>query len=154
MDAARIQARIARLLEPMKPPLEGGCGCGRVRYSVSAQPVWSGHCHCQACQKLSGAPFVSAFSVPAESFVLRGETTAIRRTAASGHAVTARLCAACGQWLTGQSDGNPALVAILAATLRDPTVFQAIANVYLSEAAPGITPPAALFNFDKMPPAA
>jgi hypothetical protein len=153
MDLARVQAKIARLLEPMKPPLEGGCRCGRVRYSISAMPVWSGHCHCHACQSLSGAAFVSAFNVPVERLVLRGETTTVRRTAESGHAVTARLCAACGAWLTGQSDGNPALVAILASTLRDPTVFLAIANVYLSEAAPRITPPTTLFNFDKMPKA-
>src|SRR5206468_10404480 len=85
VDVTRVQAKIARLLETMRPPLEGGCRCGEVSYRISQMPVWSGHCHCRACQLLSGAAFVSAFNVPVESFVLSGETIAFRRVAESGH---------------------------------------------------------------------
>jgi hypothetical protein len=58
----------------MAMPIEGSCLCGQVTYRCTKQSVWSVNCHCRACQKLSGAPYVSAFSVPADSFELFGET--------------------------------------------------------------------------------
>jgi len=35
-------------------PLEGGCGCGAVRFSVSAPPESAHYCHCTRCQRRSG----------------------------------------------------------------------------------------------------
>jgi hypothetical protein len=40
---------------------------------------------------------------------------------------------------------------VFASTLADKSSFVAISNVYLSEAAPWVTPPDAPFNFQKMP---
>ena len=31
--------------------LEGGCLCGKVRYSGEAEPIFVGVCHCSTCQK-------------------------------------------------------------------------------------------------------
>jgi len=140
-----------RELQKMTPPIEGSCLCGGVTYIATAAPVWSGNCHCRECQKLSGAPFVSAFSVPAESFSCLGETKQFHRTAASGNLVTTTLCAKCGGRLYARSAGNPALVNVSAATLRDPASFLPVSNVYLSEAVSWIEPPKARFNFEKMP---
>jgi len=144
--------RLNRELSAMAPPLEGGCLCGAVSYVVTATPIWSGHCHCRACQKLSGAPFVSAFSVPAAAFSCQGEIHQFQRQAASGNLVTTSHCAACGARIFAQSTGNTSMVNVLATTLRDASVFRPVGNVYLSEAAPWIEPPPALFNFQKMPP--
>lgn len=39
---------------------EGGCACGHVRFRVTGAPSGSvGNCHCRACQKASGAPFMT-----------------------------------------------------------------------------------------------
>lgn len=138
-------------LETMIPPITGGCLCGQVTYVASAAPVWSANCHCRSCQRLSGAPFVSAFSVPAESFEVRGETTRFLRRSDSGHLVTTTHCAACGSRVHAQSAGNTALMNIFAATLDDVTIFRPLSNVYLSEAAAWVDPPAVRFNFPKMP---
>lgn len=140
-----------RGLEQMTPPITGRCLCGAVAYVCAAAPVWSGNCHCRACQKLSGAPFVSAFSVPAETFSATGETRPFFRTSETGHRVTTTHCATCGGRVFAQSEGNTALINIFAATLDDPATFRAISNVYLSEAAAWIEPPPARFNFRKMP---
>ena len=151
MDEAARLKELLRPLQALVPPIEGGCVCGAVAYVCTAVPVWSGNCHCRSCQKLSGGPFVSAFSVPAESFSLQGETTAFRRTAESGHLVTTTHCASCGARVCAQSAGNTALVNVFAATLRDVAAYTPISNVYLSEAAHWVTPPAAPVNFDRMP---
>ncbi|MCE3288216.1 MAG: glutathione-dependent formaldehyde-activating [Caulobacter sp.] len=140
-----------KALAAMKPPFEGGCLCGAVRYVCAAAPVWSVNCHCNACQKLSGAPFVSAFSVPAGTVEISGETHAYHRDAEAGHRVQTHHCARCGGRVWAQSAGNTALVNLFAATLDDPSVFAALSNVYLSEAAGWIEPPTARFNFPKMP---
>jgi hypothetical protein len=139
------------MLQAMTAPIRGGCLCGRVTYTCHKAPVWSVNCHCHECQQLSGAPYVSAFSVPASSFEATGETVAFTRTASAGHIVTTTHCASCGSRVYAQSSGAKHLMNVFASTLADKSSFVAISNVYLSEAAPWVTPPDAPFNFQKMP---
>ena len=37
--------------------IEGGCLCGKVRYSADAEPTFVGICHCKNCQKGTGTAF-------------------------------------------------------------------------------------------------
>ncbi len=139
-------------LKNMKLPIHGRCLCGKVVYQCSQSPVWSVNCHCRSCQKLSGAPFVSAFSVPAETFaIVTGDTISFSRQAESGHMVSTFHCSECGTRLYAQSDGNPSLVNIFAPTLDDTSGYEPVSNVYLSETANWIAPDDKLFNFEKMP---
>ena len=39
--------------------MEGGCGCGAVRYRVTGAPQWASHCHCRDCRRTAGAPYVT-----------------------------------------------------------------------------------------------
>jgi hypothetical protein len=137
----------------LNPPFSGTCICGEVKYICSKAPVWSVNCHCRACQKLSGAPYVSAFSVPAGSVELTGDLTSFIRTAASGNEVTTSVCSQCGTRICAQSAGATHLLNIFAATLDDQSGFAPISNVYLSEAVGWIDPPPAQFNFQEMPKA-
>lgn len=132
-------------------PFGGSCLCGAVDYTCTAEPVWSVHCHCTACRKLSGAPYVSAFSVPSGSFACSGPTVAFTRTSEAGHIVTTTHCSQCGTRVHAQSAGATMIRNVFASTLANPGAFKAISNVYLSEAAPWIDPPPARFNFQKMP---
>lgn len=43
--------------------ITGGCQCGAVRYAVHETPYQVGICHCRMCQKATGAPFMSSFTV-------------------------------------------------------------------------------------------
>ena len=43
-------------------PLTGGCGCGAVRFELSAPPVAAVYCHCTRCQRRTGTS--SAASAP------------------------------------------------------------------------------------------
>jgi len=140
-----------RALQQLAPPLLGSCLCGDFSYVCSSTPVWSVNCHCRCCQKLSGAPWVSAFAMPAEHFAFTGDVHPFHRLADSGAKVTTSHCARCGARMFAQSSGNPAHVNIFATTLDDPSAFKAVSNVYLSEAAPWIDPPPARYNFQKMP---
>jgi hypothetical protein len=140
-----------RLLPGMKPPISGSCLCGSVTYICSSSPVWSVNCHCRSCQRLSGAPYVSAFSVPADSFEAKGATISFQRMSDAGHLVITTHCAKCGSRVHAQSAGATHLMNIFASTLDDPSGFVPISNVYLSEAAGWIEVQEARFDFPGMP---
>ncbi len=132
-------------------PFEGGCICGAVRYVCTSQPVWSCNCHCRACQAGSGAPYVSALSVPSNSVSVSGSRIEFTRTSESGHTVTTALCALCGTRVHAQSAGNTALLNLFAATLDNAGAFTPISNVYVSEKAPWVALDPAIPAFEKMP---
>lgn len=144
---------IAGKLARMVPPVSGGCACGAFRYTCTSAPFFSCNCHCRACQRLSGAPFVSAFNVVATAFQTNNAAVvSFTRKADSLHEVTTRSCAQCGTRLFAQSDGNRAFVGIFAATLDDPAIFSPAANVYVAEAAPWTRVDETLLSFRRMPP--
>jgi hypothetical protein len=139
-------------LKQMAPPFEGGCLCGQLRYRCTEAPFWSANCHCKACQKLSGGPFTSAFTVKTGSFeVLCGETLAFERIAERGAAVRTIRCKACGTWVYAERDSNPEWRSVLAGTLDDASKFVPISNVYVSEAARWTIFDPALMQFQRMP---
>lgn len=101
---------------------------------------------------MSGAPFVSAFSVRVEDFHQTGdETLCFERTSESGLIVRTIHCRHCGSRMFAQSGGNMSIMNIFASTLDDPASFKPISNVYLSEAALWIAPDESLLAFEKMP---
>ena len=42
----------------------GGCLCGQVRYSGTAEPMFTGVCHCKDCQRETGTAFNIVIAVP------------------------------------------------------------------------------------------
>src|SRR5262245_47893128 len=44
--------------------IEGGCLCGKVRYSADAEPAFVGVCHCKNCQKGTGTAFAVVVGLP------------------------------------------------------------------------------------------
>jgi hypothetical protein len=58
----------------MTAPLTGGCGCGAVRFEVTAPLVAAGYCHCTRCQRRTGtAASISATVEPGSFRVVAGE---------------------------------------------------------------------------------
>ena len=66
------------------PELRGGCLCGAVRYSTTAEPVTSGVCHCRDCQKFTGSAFGALLYVPKETLMSRARRKPLRAPAAAG----------------------------------------------------------------------
>ena len=56
-------------------PMTGGCLCGRVRYTIDADPVRSGICHCQCCQRYTGSAFQPFMIFPRTAVRLEGTLT-------------------------------------------------------------------------------
>ena len=43
----------------MSEDIQGGCMCGAVRYSATANPANSMICHCQSCRRSAASPVVA-----------------------------------------------------------------------------------------------
>ncbi len=56
------------------PQITGGCLCGQVRFSTSAQPYRVGICHCMDCRKYHGALFHASAIFAQDAVTLSGET--------------------------------------------------------------------------------
>jgi hypothetical protein len=51
----------------------GSCLCGQVRYSVKADPIRIGLCHCMDCRKESGSVFATFGIWPRHAFEMTGD---------------------------------------------------------------------------------
>src|SRR6516225_12404475 len=63
---------LAHGTEEERMKIEGGCLCGKVRYSADAEPAFVGVCHCGNCQKASGTAFRVVLAVPKPALSVEG----------------------------------------------------------------------------------
>ena len=97
--------------------LTGGCFCGAIRYEASGEPFNATACHCSDCRRITAAPFVAWFSVPASRFrFILGEP---RHFASSAVAVRS-FCPGCGTPLTFKHEDWPGEVDITTCSLGHP----------------------------------
>jgi hypothetical protein len=97
--------------------LTGGCYCKAIRYRVSGRIFNATVCHCDMCQRTTGAPCVAWFSVASSDFSLLGGAPASFRS--SAHA-TRRFCPACGTQLTFVDDATPGETDVTICSLDHP----------------------------------
>jgi hypothetical protein len=67
--------------------VQGGCGCGRVRYRLDDEPMVVHCCHCRWCQRETGTAFaLNAFIESDRVALLSGEPETIDTPSASARA--------------------------------------------------------------------
>ena len=114
----------------------GGCQCGTGRYECAVEAVFTGNCHCRDCQKATGGAYVPVLAVPADALKITGDVKYYDSRADSGHTFSRGFCANCGGRLFGKSSGMPAIIAITAGSLDDPSRFKPATDFYTSSAQP------------------
>ncbi|MFO1050076.1 MAG: GFA family protein [Geminicoccaceae bacterium] len=104
----------------MTNQLDGGCLCGRIRYSCDAAPALTALCHCRHCQKQTSAPYSIVVAVPKGSLVIeRGALKTFLDTGDNGQQVERSFCPDCGSPIRSFVAALPALEFIKAGTLDD-----------------------------------
>ena len=116
-------------------PLQGGCGCGAVRFEIDAPLVAAAYCHCTRCQRRSGtAAQASARLRPGSLRVLHGEELLGGWNAGSG--LEKVFCGSCGSALFAREpDGGEVSIVRLGAIDGDPGVRPS-ARQFVAYAAP------------------
>ena len=114
--------------------LEGGCLCGKVRYSGEAEPIFVGVCHCTNCQKSSGTAFNSVVAVPKSALSLTGTISTFEGRGDTGNATYKRFCPECGSPVAEEAAIMADVVMIPTGTLDDPGAITPAMQIYCDSA--------------------
>jgi len=103
-------------------PLLGGCGCGAVRFEITAPLVSANYCHCTRCQRRSGtAASANARPEPGSFRILAGEERLRAWRPAGGWEKW--FCGDCGSALFSRDPGDPGRMSVrLGAFAGDPGI--------------------------------
>lgn len=129
----------------------GGCLCGQVRYSITAEPGPSRICWCRDCQHLAANGTVNVV-FPTAAIEVTGNVARHNKTADSGNQVTRSFCPECGSHLFSDSTGRPGLTVVRVGTLDDPSSVKPTANIWRASAPAWACVDQALETFDHAPP--
>jgi hypothetical protein len=119
-------------------PITGGCLCGAVRYSVDADPIVQGVCHCSDCQRQTGSPFTVFIGFPAETFTVEGDSLRSFATTGADHdgETQRNFCSECGAPVFSDSPLAPGVILIKAGSLDDASWLEPSVEFFLSSAQP------------------
>ena len=133
------------------PEMKGGCRCGAVTYSINAEPVFVGVCHCRNCQKETGSAFSVVIGLPADAVSLNGATKVFESVGDSGKATHRAFCPECGSSLTHRAELLAGVTMINAGTLDDPSWVRPAVQIYCDSAQPWVNLGGSLQSFPRMP---
>jgi len=131
--------------------LEGGCLCGKVRYSADAEPIFVGVCHCTNCQKGTGSAFNSVIAVPKPAVNMTGTVSTYEGKGDTGSATYKRFCPECGSPVVEEAAIMADVVMIPTGTLDNPGAVKPVMQIYCDSAQPWALLGAELRRFPKMP---
>jgi len=126
-----------------KPPYDGCCTCGRVRYQVKAAPLFVHCCHCRWCQRETGTSYaLNALVETARLDIVEGLPDMVITPTQSGKGQTIARCPSCrvGLWshYAGLGD-NVAFVRV--GTLDDPDAMGPDIHIYTESKQPWVVLP-------------
>ena len=116
-------------------PLTGGCGCGAVRYEITAPLQGAVYCHCTRCQRRSGTGHQASARVAPGSFVItEGEQHV--RTWSPGSGFDKSFCSRCGSALYAHNPEDPEVIVVRMGTLDGDPGIRPQARQFVAYAAP------------------
>jgi hypothetical protein len=131
--------------------IEGGCLCGKVRYSAEAEPAFVGVCHCKNCQKGTGTAFGSVVALPKPAVHVQGTLKTYEGRGDSGKAAYRRFCPECGSSIVQEVEVMPNMVMIPTGTLDDTSWVKPGMEIFCSSAQPWVSLGGERQRFPKMP---
>jgi hypothetical protein len=102
-------------------PRIASCHCGALHLTVLGEPDWVNVCHCQACQRRTGAVIHSGAYFRRSGVTVRGETRTYGRDADSGYAIGFRFCPTCGSNVYWEASRFPDHWGIAVGSFADPS---------------------------------
>ncbi len=132
-------------------PFTGSCLCGSVKYTSTSEPLNIQNCHCNDCQKASGATYQTNIFIPLSSFNISGEIKKYTHKADSGNLMTKYFCSKCGSHIYGENSAREGTITIRAGSINQAEIVKPIRNIFLSSKIESTPLDESLDKFDKMP---
>ena len=122
--------------------MDGGCGCGQVRYTINApqKPVVYA-CHCTDCQTQSGSAFALQMPIFEAMLSVTGETVSGERAQPSGAIGTVFACPKCLVRLYSRNSTRQGMTTIRAGTLDNSNQILPKFHLWISSKQPWLTLP-------------
>jgi hypothetical protein len=108
----------------------GGCLCGKVRYSFEGDPLLCVTCHCKNCQRQAGSALSVIIGVPEAAVSYEGEVTTYNDTGDTGATVRRQFCGTCGSPVFTRVETPPGMMFIKAGTLDDTSTLKPAFHCY------------------------
>lgn len=124
---------------------EGGCLCGKVRYSIDVEGGEVGNCHCTTCRRHSGAPYETYISVPTVQFKWLSKPEGYIKT---GEGSGRTFCKDCGTPLTFEDNDSPNLTSLTVGTIDNPAGMIPEYEIYTSSRMDGVPQVAGAKQFE------
>jgi hypothetical protein len=122
--------------------MEGGCGCGDVRYRINAPQTPAVYaCHCTECQTQSGSAFALQMPVFEAMLSVSGETVTGDRVQPSGAIGTIFACRKCLVRLYSKNSTRQGMATVRAGTLDDSNRVVPKFHLWVSSKQPWINLP-------------
>lgn len=115
--------------------LEGGCLCGAVRYQYHGKLGQVMACHCQACRKAQGTPFVTNMPIDASQFDLLQGQDALKEFESSTGKFRV-FCSHCGSPIYSRLADLPNVLRLRLGTVETPLPVHGIdAHIFVADQA-------------------
>ena len=131
--------------------LEGGCGCGAVRYRMTSKPLIVHCCHCRWCQRETGTAFALNALIEADRvLILEGMPELVNTPSKSGKGQKIARCPTChiALWSNYAGAGD-AVCFIRVGTLDEPDRLPPDIHIYTSTKQPWVALPSGAAAVDE-----
>jgi len=131
---------------------EARCSCGQLKLRLSGDPQLVSSCHCQACQRRTGALFGStSFWRKSQVLAIEGERRSWRRVAESGTGLVHQFCPTCGSTVFWESEATPEMMSVAVGSFADPTFPAPVRTVWTATKHPWLLFPDSIPRYEKSP---
>jgi len=120
------------------PQSTGGCLCGAVRFTATADPLMTFVCHCRDCQKFTGSAFGALVVFPKESVTVTGPMKTFSSPGGSGKPILRHFCPECGSSIAEEAAGAPGRIVLNIGTFDEPKSVAPARETFCDDALPWI----------------
>ncbi|HEY1710326.1 MAG TPA: GFA family protein [Rhizomicrobium sp.] len=136
--------------------IEGGCRCGRIRYTVTSDKLPNVYaCHCLDCQTWSGSAFSLQAPLAEAQLNVTGEPSLFERTSPeSGRTTYQRGCPVCFTRIYNTNSARPGTAMLRAGTLDRSNELNIVAHIWAKRKMSGVAIPEGVPTWPETPPPA